>query len=117
MRDSVFLTAVVQFGIAGAVTYAIGFCGLLVLLWGYYRQANSSEQLGLAAAGIGLLSIAFFGTTTAGPPGVLLWTIGGLAAATRTRCVESFFVPAGLTIAEVTCQPEGVRAASRGGVS
>jgi hypothetical protein len=117
MRDSVFLAAVVQFGIVGAVMYAIGFGGLAMLVWGYYRQADSSEQLGLASAGIGLLSVALLGTTTAGPPGVLLWTVGGLAAAIRARGAETFFMPAGLAVADATCRREQQRVASPGGAS
>ena len=84
-RDSIIVSTIVQFGILGALAYAAGLCALLVRLWGYYRHARSSDALGLSCAGLGLLSVVFFGTVTAGPPGVLLWAIGGLATAARAQ--------------------------------
>ena len=84
-RDSIIVSTIVQFGILGALAYAVGLCALLVRLWGYYRHARSSDTLGLSCAGLGFLSVVFFGTVTAGPPGVLLWAIAGLATAARAQ--------------------------------
>jgi hypothetical protein len=90
-RDSVLVAALVQFGIAGAAIYLIGFCGLIAIVW-QYSHTDRAEALGLGCAGIGLLSTALFGTATA-PAGVVLWTIGGLAAGSRARSVALLFAP------------------------
>jgi hypothetical protein len=90
-RDSVLVAALVQFGIAGAAIYLIGFCGLIAIVW-QYSHTDRAEALGLGCAGIGLLSTALFGTATA-PAGVVLWTIVGLAAGSRPRSVALLFVP------------------------
>jgi hypothetical protein len=85
MRDSVFVAALVQFGLFGAALCVAALCVLARCLWDYYRHAPSPEALGLACAGIGLLSTVAFGTVNAGPSGILLWLIGGLAAASKAR--------------------------------
>jgi hypothetical protein len=84
-RDSIIVGTVVQFGIIGALAYAAGLVALIARIVGYYRRARTSEALGLSCAGLGLLSALFFGTVTAGPPGVLLWAIAGLATASRPK--------------------------------
>jgi hypothetical protein len=81
-RDSMFVAALVQFGVIGATIYLLGFCALTAVIWRYYRVAERPDALGLAAAGIGLLSTAFFGTATA-PSGVVLWAVAGVAAGSR----------------------------------
>jgi hypothetical protein len=83
MRDSVVVAALVQFGAIGAAIYGIGFVCLVALMWGYYRRAEDTNQIGLAAAALALLATAALGAVTAGPAGMVLWTIAGLAAGSR----------------------------------
>lgn len=80
-RDSIVVSTLVQFGLVGALAYAVGLGLLIVRIASYYRRAQTYDALGLACAGLGLLSAIFFGTVTAGPPGIFIWIVGGLAAA------------------------------------
>lgn len=107
MRDSVFVASFVQFGIAGGLTYVVGFCGLFVLMWEYYRRAVTSERLGLACAGLAILSTAALGTVTAGPTGIVVWTIGGLAAANRAH-VLAWRVPRRVRDAGIATSAPGI---------
>ena len=83
MRDSVLAASLVQFGLPGTLLYLAATIGLLVLLVMYYWSAASIQGAALASAGIGLLASAPFSVVTAGPIGVCLWMIGGLALADR----------------------------------
>jgi O-antigen ligase len=83
MRDSVIAGALVQFGLAGTLLYAGGIAGMVGLLWTYYRRAASIQGAALAAAGLGLVATLWLSVVTAGPIGICLWTITGLAIADR----------------------------------
>lgn len=83
MRDSVIVAVLVQFGLIGSLLYFMGLFLLLLQLWRYYRRASTVEGMALAACGIGLLAVAWLGVTNAGPLGICLWAIGGLAIADR----------------------------------
>lgn len=83
MRDSVMAGALVQFGLAGTLLYAGGVAGMVWLLWTYYRGAASIQGAALAAAGLGLIATFWLSVVTAGPIGICLWTITGLAIADR----------------------------------
>jgi hypothetical protein len=83
MRDSVLAASLVQFGLPGTLLYLASTAGLLVLLVSYYWSAASIQGAALASAGLGLLASAPFSVVTAGPIGVCLWMIGGLALADR----------------------------------
>jgi len=83
LRDSVIVAVLVQFGIVGTILYLMSMLMLFVQLWRYFRHASSPEGMTLAAAAMGLMVGAFFGSTTAGPVGMCLWMIGGLAIADR----------------------------------
>jgi hypothetical protein len=85
MRDSTGIAGLVQFGILGMALYGLGLCILIERFVRYYRFATSPEALGLACVGLGMLSTAGLGIPTAGPPGMLLWLIGGLATASVMR--------------------------------
>lgn len=82
-RDSTVVAALVQYGLVGATLYGIGVCLLLGQLWRYYRKAASAQGVALACAGIGLLCSLWLGVPTAGPIGMCLWMIGGLAISDR----------------------------------
>jgi len=77
-RDSIVVTAFMQFGIIGATLYLLATIALAARLWIYYRNADTTEGLALAAVGIGLLSVGLLGTQTAGPIGVIVWLTAGL---------------------------------------
>lgn len=83
MRDSVIVAVLVQFGLIGSVFYLLALAMLLVQLWRYYRRAATTQGVALACAGIGLLALAPLGVVTAGPTGMCVWMIGGLAVADR----------------------------------
>jgi hypothetical protein len=83
MRDSVVAASLVQFGLFGTLLYVVAMCGLAALLWTYYRRAASIQGAALASAGLGLLATAWFSVVTAGPIGVCLWMIAGLAIRDR----------------------------------
>ena len=83
MRDSVLAASLVQFGLAGTLLYFAALCGLLVLLLVYYWTAASIQGAALASAGLGLLASSIFSVVTAGPIGVCLWMIAGLALGDR----------------------------------
>jgi O-Antigen ligase len=81
INDSVIAAVLVQFGVVGAFLYLGGLVLVLAQLWRYYREAPTLESMGLAAAGLGLLSTAALGAVTAGAAGVLFWLASGLAVA------------------------------------
>lgn len=83
MRDSVIVSVLVQFGVVGSILYLIGVCLLFAQLWRYYRRAASAEGVALACVGIGLLSSLWLSIPVAGPIGMCLWLIGGLAISDR----------------------------------
>lgn len=83
MRDSVLVALVVQFGLIGSALYIIALCGLTFTLWRYYRRGASADGRALACVGLGMLSASLLGVVTAGPIGMCLWTVGGLALADR----------------------------------
>lgn len=83
MRDSVIVAVLIQFGLVGSLFYLFALCMLFAQLWRYYRRAASRQGVALACAGIGLLSLVGLGVVTAGPIGMCLWMIGGLAVADR----------------------------------
>lgn len=83
MRDSIIAAALVQFGLVGATLYFMGMAALFVQLWRYYRRAGSPDGRALAAGAIGLLLTSWLGVMTAGPIGMMLWLIAGLAVADR----------------------------------
>lgn len=84
MRDSTLVAGLVQLGVLGTVLYLAGLCLLAVRLWRYYRDGQRREAVGLACAGLGILCTAGLGVPTAGPPGMLVWMLAGLAAANAT---------------------------------
>jgi hypothetical protein len=83
MRDSVVASSLVQFGLFGTLLYVGALCGLTWLLWTYNRHAASIQGVALASAGLGLLASSWFSVVTAGPIGVSLWMIAGLAIRDR----------------------------------
>lgn len=83
MRDSLIVAAFVQFGLVGSMLYFIAVGLLLAQLLRYYRRAASPQGSALACAGIGLVSIFWLGVMTAGPIGICVWLIAGLAVADR----------------------------------
>lgn len=83
MRDSVIVAVLVQFGVVGSLLYLFGLLVLFTQLWRYYRRGSSADGVALAAGAIGILSTAWLGVVNAGPIGVCLWMIGGLATADR----------------------------------
>ncbi|MCC7125799.1 MAG: O-antigen ligase family protein [Acidobacteria bacterium] len=92
MRDSVIASTLVQFGLVGTVLYFVAVAGMLRLLWIYYRRAASIQGAALASAGLGLLATSWLSVVTAGPIGVCLWMVAGLAIAdreTRRRAVAA----------------------------
>ena len=83
MRDSVLAASLVQFGLPGTLLYLAAICGLAIVLFVYYWSAASIQGAALAAAGLGLLASSILSVVTAGPIGVCLWMIAGLALGDR----------------------------------
>jgi O-antigen ligase len=83
MRASIIVAALAQFGLVGATLYLLGMGALLIQLWRYYRRAATADGRALAAAGIGLVATSWLGVMTAGPIGMCVWLIAGLAIADR----------------------------------
>ena len=84
MRDSVVAASLVQFGLVGTLLYV----GARRAAWArccgvYYRRAASIQGAALASAGLGLLATSWLSVVTAGPIGVCLWMIAGLAIGDR----------------------------------
>lgn len=85
VRDSTIISGFVQLGIAGMLIYAAGIGLMASRLVSYYLKAPNANALGIAAAGLGLLSIFMLGIPTAAQPGVLTWLAAGLATAHMAR--------------------------------
>lgn len=85
MRDSIIVAAIVQFGLVGATLYFIAMFLLFAQLFRYYRRGASPEGVALACAALGLVAISWLGVTTAGPMGICVWLVAGLAVADRHR--------------------------------
>ncbi len=83
MRDSVVVAVLVQFGVVGAILYLWSLLLLFTQLWRYYRHSSTLEGTALASAAIGMLAASCLGVTNAGPLGMCLWMIGGMATADR----------------------------------
>ncbi len=83
MRDSVLAASLVQFGLVGTLLYVGALCWMGTLLWSYYRRAASIQGAALASAGLGVFATSWLSVVTAGPIGVCLWMITGLAIADR----------------------------------
>ena len=83
MRDSVLAASLVQFGLPGTLLYLTAIALLAMVLFVYYWSAASIQGAALAAAGLGMLSSSILSVVTAGPIGVCLWMIAGLALADR----------------------------------
>ena len=83
MRDSVVAATLVQFGLPGTLLYLAAVGGLAMVLFVYYWSAASIQGAALAAAGLGLLASSILSVVTAGPIGVCLWMIAGLALGDR----------------------------------
>jgi hypothetical protein len=83
MRDSVFVAAIVQFGLFGATFYFIALFLLCAQVLRYYRRAANPDGAALACACLGLIAIGWLGVTTAGPMGICVWLVAGLAVADR----------------------------------
>jgi hypothetical protein len=82
-RDSTFVSSLVQFGVLGSLLYFFALWLVAVKVWKYYRRAASAEGTALACGGLGLLSLLPLGVVTAGPSGMCLWLVAGLAVADR----------------------------------
>jgi len=101
-RDSMVVTAFVQFGILGATVYLLATIALLVRLWVYYRDAATREGMALGAIAIGLVSMALFGTPTAGSVGNIVWIAAGLGTVpVRARRLARYDVQVGVRSAKV----------------
>jgi hypothetical protein len=85
MNDSLIIATVVQFGLVGALCYALGLALVLGKLASHYRHAASAESTALACIGLGLFATFWLGATTGGPPGIVFWLSGGLAAAREAQ--------------------------------
>lgn len=85
IRDSTPIAVLVQFGVFGSFMYLSGLVLLAVNLWRYYRRASRLSALGLGAIGLGMLCMAILGVPSAGVEGMLLWIVGGMAAAASAR--------------------------------
>lgn len=85
VRDSTIISGFVQFGVVGMLIYTAGIVLMVTRIAAYYLQAPNPNALGIAAAGLGLISIFMLGIPTAAQPGILTWMAAGLATARMGR--------------------------------
>jgi len=83
MRDGFLVAGLIQFGFIGAVLHVLSLLVLSLYLWTYYYRSISvrPQGVGLAAVGMGFMVTLALGIPTIAPVGVILWLVGGLAAA------------------------------------
>ena len=75
--------SLVQFGLLGTLLYARRALRNGHAAVDYYRRAASIQGAALASAGLGVFATSWLSVVTAGPIGVCLWMITGLAIADR----------------------------------